>query len=299
MLFVRQKPADSLTQLRDRVNRFFSAQNQASSDFQLELGLVEPNEIYEEISTPLSGATEFLNFLADALPTCELYIFGGVLRDFALFGRRGFSSDIDLVVEGDWQDCVSYLGANGAKLNKFGGYRIQVAGQPIDIWNARETWAIRHGYVEYKNISSLLNTTILNWDAILMDWRTKAFICNGNYLKNLQERTMDVVLEANPNPLGAAVRIFRHLCLKDATRITPRAAELMESYANRFLFEELVDSEIRSYRNTVIEKAVYSFFKEMNSFDDPSVKVRFNRNSSFSSSRGLALSFIQQSISFK
>jgi hypothetical protein len=209
------------------------------------------------------------------MPQGDVYLFGGILRDLALLGQRGFVSDIDLVVEGDWGHCVAYLQSLGARRNKFGGYRFEVAGWPVDIWNASETWAIRQGLVSYSGIASLARTTILNWDAILMNWRTRCFIHRPNYLEELRARALDIVLEENPNPLGMVTRVFRHLCLKDARRVTAKAARFLASATTRFHFQEIRDEELRSYGVSAIEPRIYRLFEKLVEVDGPDVETRF------------------------
>jgi hypothetical protein len=228
------------------------------------------------IKYPSKDIAEFLDFLSDAMPDGDVYLFGGVLRDLALLGARGFNSDIDLVVEGSWNNCVNYLESLGARKNKFGGYRLEVAGWPVDIWNARETWAIKQGLVSYRGIASLIETTVLNWDAILMNWRTKIFICRESYLDEIRARILDVELEENPNPLGMAVRVFRHFCQKDARKITPSAASYLANCAKTFSFSDIRNSEIGSYGNSVIESAVYDFFERLNECEAQDISSRFS-----------------------
>ncbi|MFC4310802.1 nucleotidyltransferase domain-containing protein [Steroidobacter flavus] len=216
------------------------------------------------IPHPNKSIVEFLDFVSDVVPDGDVYLFGGVLRDVALFGYRGFASDLDLVVEGDWDHCVKYLASLGAHQNKFGGFRLDVAGWPVDIWNATDTWAIRQGLVRYHGIASLTETTVLNWDAILMNWRTGAFVCREGYLEDLRERTLDVVLVANPNPLGMIVRVFRHLCSKEARRVTSAAAKFLTESTTRYSYTDIVNAERRSYGNSMIKRDTYKLFEQMN-----------------------------------
>jgi len=260
---VRVNPVESLENLRERVERMLrtSERPQRASRKQLDLGLTHEPLPEESIAHPSRTIAEFLDFLTAAMPDGDVYLFGGVLRDLALLGKRGFNSDIDLVVEGDWDNCIQYLESYGAKRNKFGGFRLFLGGWPIDIWNARETWAIKQGLVEYRSIFSLTETTVLNWDAILMNWRAKAFIHPANYLVMLRERVLDVVLEANPNPLGMAVRVFRHLSLKNASKVTFAAAEYLANSANKYTFEEIRTAEVNSYGDSVVQRQTHDFFR--------------------------------------
>ncbi|MCI0561018.1 MAG: nucleotidyltransferase domain-containing protein [Nitrososphaera sp.] len=257
----------------DRLFRGRSTRSNDRPQHSLELAVADSPE--STIDYPSKSVAEFLNFISDALPHGDLYLFGGVLRDMALLGRRGFNSDIDLVVEGDWYNCVAYLESLGARRNKFGGYRLEVAGWPIDIWNAEETWAIRRGLVAYKGIASLTETTVLNWDAILMNWRTRAFVYRENYLEAIKLRVLDIVLEENPNPLGMAVRVLRHLCLKDARKISVPAARYLANCAKRYSFDEIRSSEVRSFGGSVINPAVYRLFEHLKEHEDLDIRRGF------------------------
>jgi hypothetical protein len=265
----KPQPVDSIENLRFRVERFFRPPSiRAERSLPLALDSAQTLRPELKIEHPSKSVANFLNFLTDALPDGDVYLFGGILRDLALHGQRGFNSDIDLVVEGDWPNCAAYLHKLGAQHNKFGGYRLTVAGWPIDIWNAKETWAIREGFVPYYGIGSLTETTVLNWDAILMNWRTKVFVHRRTYIEAIRQRILDVVLQKNPNPLGMAVRVFRHLCLKDAKQITTSAAEYLAKCAHAYGYQELQNSEIQSYGNSAIRAPVYTFFAHLDLHHD-------------------------------
>lgn len=264
MLLHRPQPVNSIENLRSRVDRLFkTTTNRSNAKSQLSLDLPLTLNPESAIDYPSKSLAEFLNFITDALPDGDVYLFGGVLRDLALLGRKGFNSDIDIVVEGNWSNCVTYLESLGAHKNKFGGYRLEVAGWPIDIWNAKETWAIKQGLVQYKGIVSLTETTVLNWDAILMNWRTRAFIYRKNYLESIKSRVLDIVLEKNPDPLGMVVRVLRHLCLKDAKKITSSAARYLANCAKTYSFDDIKNREVLSYGNSVIDPVVFRFFEHL------------------------------------
>ena len=231
----------------------------------------------EHVKTPMSSISEFLASMCAALPTGDLYLFGGILRDLALSGRKGFTSDIDIVVDDDdWTHLVKYLRSRGVVQNRFGGFRMKVDRWPIDIWAARETWAIREGLVEYHGIESLTETTILNWDAILLNWRTKQIICSPDYFRQIRNRVMDIVLAENPNPLGAAVRAFRHLCLKDARELTIQAARYLADAAEKYPADTIIKSEIGSYQDPIIDPAILGFFRHIDTSSEDSIRRQFD-----------------------
>jgi len=277
MLLPKAQPVGSTENLRDRVDRLLrepvKSLNRAK---QLSLDLSPILNDESKVNYPSQNISTFLNFISDAIPDGDVYLFGGVLRDLALLGRKGFNSDIDLVVEGDWSHFISYLQSLKAHKNKFGGYRLMVGGWPVDVWNAKETWAIKQGFVSYKGIASLTETTVLNWDAILMNWRTRSFVCRENYFEEINTRVLDIVLEKNPNPLGMAVRVFRHFCLKDARKITPSAAKYLANCAKTYSFEEINNAELRSYHNTVIARVLHSFFEHIDASEEQNIQHQFS-----------------------
>ncbi|PHS72244.1 MAG: hypothetical protein COB00_01215 [Alcanivorax sp.] len=263
---------------------------------QISLPLPEENEIDLYSSNPKKSIYSFLNFILAASPYSNLYLFGGIIRDVALLGRKGFNSDIDLVVDGDWNTCANFVEHLGAKKNKFGGYRLFVADWPIDIWNATETWAIKEGLVEYKGIASLTDTTVLNWDAILMNWRTKNFICTENYLDIISKRCLDIILEENPNPLGMAVRVFRHLSMKDARKITPRAIKFLSNTTRTYTYSQIAKKELSSYGNITIEKAIYDFFSFIPFHEKSNFEDKFHAASESIKDKDIHLSFMQKNL---
>jgi predicted nucleotidyltransferase len=277
MYSLKPNPVSSEASLRRRVSRLLkTTKKKSGKQPQQSLELESTLRVEHTIDYPSKNITKFLDFLTDALPEGDVYLFGGLLRDLALLGSKGFNSDIDIVVEGDWRRCGEYLEHLGAKKNKFGGYRLSVDGWPIDVWSAPGTWAIRQGLVEYKGIASLTETTVLNWDAILMNWRTGAFIFRRNYFEDLGSRVLDVVLKENPDPLGMAVRVFRHLCLKDAQKITSSAAEYLADCTKAYSFAEISKREKRSYGNNLIASNVYQFFQQVGKAEGHDLESRYS-----------------------
>lgn len=263
------RPAPSEAALRERVVKLLGRPSEASSARgQLKLDFITSPKKLSPIQSPASSVRDFLDFVSAAMPDGDVYLFGGLLRDLALYGRKGFSSDVDVVVEGGWERLQPYLESLGARKNKFGGYRLSVETWPIDIWHAPETWAVKSKLIKYEGIASLTETTVLNWDAILMNWRTRGFIYRRNYFEELFNRDLDLVLLENPNPLGMAVRVLRHMCQKDAVRVSTKAAVYLANCAKAFEFDLLKSAEIGSYGNSLIEPKVHEYFRILNGRGD-------------------------------
>lgn len=268
-------PVNSLSSLRRRIGHLLNDDLQRrGNNIQFELPLAN-TELRTRINAPSEKISEFLNLITNSVPDGDVYLFGGVLRDIALHGQKGFNSDIDLVVEGDVKRLLKYIVNIGAKINKFGGYRINIGYTPVDIWRAEDTWAIKQGLVEYNGIFSLTNTTILNWDGILMNWRTKSFIHKSDYFEKLNNRILDIVLEENPNPLGAAVRVFRHISQKDPNKISIKAIKYLASNARKYDYDALRSYELKSYKNTHIRERVVQFFSELDATNISAIRSQF------------------------
>lgn len=249
----------SFEALRKRVDRLFYGSVLGKKDKQLGLALEDVNPIRAPFVTGNVG--DFMDFVSSVLPDGDAYLFGGVVRDLALFGKRAFDSDIDVVIDGDFLRLTSILSRLGAKKNKFGGFRLQVGDWPVDVWAAEDTWAVRKGLVEYRGVASLTKTTVLNWDAVLMAWRSKKFICSTDYLGVLSSRTLDIVLMENPSPRGMAVRVFRHMSQKSARKIGISAFKYLEAVTAEFSFEELRRHELASYGGSLIDPLMFEFFR--------------------------------------
>ena len=275
----RLRVAESKDHLRARLIAMLNAQSQLTNLQKQPSLFASPlaKEFKERFDVPSRNVTAFLDYLLDAMPSGELYLFGGVLRELALFGRKGFTSDIDLVVEGDWSSVMQYLRGLGVIQNRFGGFRLCIDGWPIDLWHARETWAIRRGYVQYHGIQSLTKTTILNWDAILLDWRSKRIICDENYFVHINNQIMDVVLPENPNPLGAAVRAFRQLCMNFARQLTVRAAQYLGSSVQLYSSSTIMKSEAEHYDQRYIDPQILRFFENLDTSSESSIRRYFEK----------------------
>lgn len=161
----------------------------------------------------------------------EVLVFGGLLRDIALYGGDSFNSDIDLVV--DCSPAVLFdffeVFAPSAKKNHFGGYRVKVGGWSIDVWPLKKTWAFASGHVPYVDRHSLLLTTITNWDAIAFSFRDGALISREGYIESLLKKELDVVLVENPNKQGAFLRVLKLIFDKQVKVLLPNAVAYLKA----------------------------------------------------------------------
>ena len=201
-----------------------------------------------------------LSQLLDALRRHPVaYLFGGVLRDIALFGIRDFDSDIDIVctwADDHLREAVSRFAPEN---NGFGGFRIRTARWTVDLWRAQNTWAFRRGIVQYHSVESLLRTTITNWESILYRLESGRVLCPPNYFDDLSRGYIDIVLGQNPNPLGMSVRLMRLYAEKQATVFSSQATTLLSAAMSRYTFEELSLYEGEHYVKRFIDRPTYDY----------------------------------------
>ena len=217
---------------------------------------------YRFETTAGRSVVDFIDLVSATLPAdYDIYLFGGIVRDLVFYYPSMFYSDIDVVVSGPIENVTPLLLMYGAKKNKFGGYRTFIGGWPMDVWAAEDTWAVKQGLVGYKGIGSLTETTILNWDAILMNWRTKGLIFQPNYFEMVGQRKLDILLKENPNPLGMLVRTLRQLILKRG-EATPKAAEYLREATSIYTYQDVKEHERSSFHRPIIVECFYHRFKQ-------------------------------------
>ena len=196
-----------------------------------------------------------------------VYLFGGAIRDIALQGIRNFYGDLDFVVDCNaqklknlMQDCAQNMPVH---FNKFGGYRLHCQKWYLDIWPLEQTWAFQQNIIQYQGVNSLLQTTILNWDAIIYNTQTQQLIHSDDYFAAIKTGTLDLQLADNPNPLGAYVRILRCIVHKPVQHITSELYQYLQQQHLLFDQAQVIDYETAHYRQcylTDIKPNIYHAF---------------------------------------
>ena len=267
-------PAKEAPDLRRRLRGFFSdrvarprSHPAVSHAHQSVFDLWRPSYFGDADLSARRRLIDFLDDISASSVKGDIYLFGGIIRDLAFCGRGGFCSDIDIVTDGSLENVVPTLREYGAKRNKFGGYRLYVGEWPVDIWSAQETWAIKRGLVPYNGIGSLLDTTVLNWDAILMNWRTGNLIFRPDYFESVNGRLLDIVLSDNPNRLGMLVRVLRQLVMKKGIT-TDKARQYLIDAATEVPYQDVKGYETGSYYSPVISKRNYDRFSDSGTCGD-------------------------------
>lgn len=200
----------------------------------------------------------------------NIYLIGGVLREYLDHGSIGSLRDIDIIVDVRNQDLWNKTLAKYAlKCNRFGGYKLICDGLLVDTWSIEQTWAFREKIINCPSseyISMLPETVFLNIDGIIYDWTQEKWE-DEKYKQALASKTLDVVLAPNPQVLLNIVRAFvlkqrYSLCLSSKLkRIIQEEFEKSENID--FFVDRLMVEQYRRYAREFISKD--SFFSELKS----------------------------------
>lgn len=127
-----------------------------------------------------------------------VYVFSGVIRNY-LLGYKDVR-DLDVVIRniGKIEIPTSIISRCRITKNSFGGYKLHTGNLNIDVWDLCKTWGIRK---ENKsgNAISLIDSAFFNFSSIVFDYRRKKFIYKDNFLRFMENHTMEVVYKENPN----------------------------------------------------------------------------------------------------
>ncbi len=222
--------------LEKRLKRFFFSEIDSRRDFQL-----------------------FLSRLKDQVDH-DIFIFGGLIRDIYIQGVKKFYSDIDVVVDCEVSDLEKFLNFQSGLTytkNKFGGFRVHFFPWDLDIWCVKDTWAFKQGLVIYQHPNDLLNTTLLNWDSVIFNIRTRRLMCGDDYFSDMDDGLLKIVLKNNPNEVGALVRIFRAIRSKYVKTIDFSVIQFISEKLDFYRPSDIVAYErVSYYKRYLIESDI-------------------------------------------
>jgi hypothetical protein len=183
----------------------------------------------------------------------EVAVVGGMARDFARRGVRGFRSDVDLVINAH-PDAVDRLAYRlGAKRNRFGGYAYEHPLWKIDFWALDTTWAARAGHAQVKEIKDVTKCTFFDCDAIVYDIKTRAVFSPVEYYTRIASNVIDINLEPNPSVYGNLLRAIRRLFCWSATP-GPQLTAFIENSLDHAAWNAITSTEASLYANQILRQ---------------------------------------------
>lgn len=177
-------------------------------------------------------------------------IFGGMIRDIARNGKRGFRSDVDVVVDAPADQVRQLAMRLAAKPNRFGGFGYKSTRWDIDFWALETTWAHRQGHIIASSIDDLLEGTFFDWDSVHYNLKSRKLRAQDGYLEKIRSRTLGVNLVRTPSTIGNAARAVRRILLWDL-RPSSELIDFLEHVLAKEGLEAIVAHEVRKYGQSV------------------------------------------------
>lgn len=193
--------------------------------------------------------------------TGEIYLIGGVLREFLDHAAINELRDVDIIINiKDRALWSTILDEYRLRSNRFGGHKLVCEGLLIDTWPIEQTWAFREKIVQCspdQYVSMLPETVFLNIDGIIYDWKQEKWY-DSKYKQAIATKTLDVVLARNPQIL---LNIVRSFVLKQRYNMTLSYAlqkiiyEECKKFSTIDLFvEALMSEQTRRYGKVAFSK---------------------------------------------
>jgi len=140
----------------------------------------------------------------------DLLIFGGTIRDIALAGGPTQVSDVDLVLLGTKSAQLErWAAALGATRNKFGGFRLETAQCPLDVWCLDDTWAFKQKLVKCAGPRSLLDTVFFTSAAAFYSLGEQRVTSSESFRHAIAHRTLSLLVSETERPLKQVERANR------------------------------------------------------------------------------------------
>lgn len=143
----------------------------------------------------------------------SVIIFSGIIRNFFL-NYKGEIRDLDIVIDGNEELVEKWIKRFNPQKNSFGGYKFKISQLNIDLWEIRNTWAIKKEKIKKQklfNFIELPNTTFFNFSSVLFDFNNSDFYFNEPFLEFLNNKKIDFVLEDNPMPVLCLVNTIYYM----------------------------------------------------------------------------------------
>jgi len=182
-------------------------------------------------------------------------LFGGVIRDFVVLGRRRYPRDVDIVLQrGDIDVVTSRFAANEYHLNRFGGLHLNIQRWAFDVWLLERTWAFTVDANLRPTAGELPKTTFLNAEAVAVtieQGRVSEIYSNG-FFECIASRRIDINYEPNPFPALNAVRAIL-TAHKLAFAISPRLATYYLNTLATHGTNSMIDAQEKHYQRVVLD----------------------------------------------
>jgi len=137
----------------------------------------------------------FSSFIENVNSKSEIILFGGTVRDIYI---DKIPRDFDIVVNTTDQNLEKIINGYRNEKNRFGGYKINIDGFDIDIWNLANTWAFKNRFFK-SSFRNLVKTVFFNADSIAINISNNQIYENG-FIEAFNKKELKILFEQNPYP---------------------------------------------------------------------------------------------------
>ncbi len=215
-------------------------------------------KIRQQIYTYLQEYPPSMELFQQLEKTGDLYLIGGVLREYRDYGELRKLRDIDIIINiksmDNWNALLQkYVHSR----NKFDGYKIICSNLIIDIWSISECWAYKECIIKCepdKYVENLPKTVFLNMDSIIYDMRNDRWF-DEIYQEAKANGILDVVLEDNPH---LELNILRAIILKERYQMSfsEKLIGIVKKYDIDELYRNLILIQEKRYKEIVVSPKV-------------------------------------------
>lgn len=206
----------------------------------------------DNLSAPVFG------FLKEISKRTETVIFSGIIRNYFLRYNGGIR-DLDVVLKAIDKNTLELITSYEHKKNSFGGFKLRIDSLDVDLWELKNTWALKNDKVDPKLFEelNLPNTSFFNFSAIIYNFNNKEFIYGKDFEKFVSTKELDLVLKENPLPQLCLINTIYYK-EKFHLKVAPSLAKYYVTYFDEFYEKDFNDIQIKHFGRI---KYSYHFLK--------------------------------------
>lgn len=216
------------------------------------------SRLREEIYAYLQEYPPSLKLFQSLEETGDLFLIGGILREYRDYGKLVKLRDIDIIIDIRYMDqWYNILQKYDHVKNKFDGYKIICSNLIVDIWPLNECWAYREKKIICRPdqyVENLPKTVFLNMDSIIYDLSNNLWL-DEIYKEAKKSGILDVVLADNPH---LELNILRAVILKERYKMefSDKLVHMIVQKDVEELYAKLIMIQEKRYKEEIVSPKI-------------------------------------------
>lgn len=229
-----------------------------------------------------SKSESSIDFWQNLTSITNCFVFGGFIVDF--LKNQNNHRDIDIVVDHFNEESKILLKKYNGLKNSFGGYKVDIDGVKIDIWEIRNTWAIKKmNYLDFDLFSILPSTSFFNSTAIIFSIKNNKLIFKNSFINYIKNNSLEILFEDNPYPELCILKTYQNY-KKGANLSNQLKRYILQKFSisiNKFENAQLRHFNKIKYSNEELSKWYKEISASINNFeqdiytDKPIIKLSY------------------------